>query len=604
MPAVLSMRLLIRLAASLVAIVLVAGCGAPPAPSGSALPIWSSPQTTIATAFGQVDGSSPDGRSLVWKAIPYAAPPVDALRWMAPVDPTAWTGVRAATKDPDVCFQQVYDAYWRSRDGFTGTEDCLYLNVYRPRSAAPNLPVYVFIHGGEGNFGGIRDYDPRGLAVRGDIVVVTVQFRLNAFGFLTHPALRSSGSAQDRSGNYATLDQIKALRWVRDNIAAFGGDPSKVVVGGQSNGAGCALELLLSPLAAGLVRGAVLESTGGPALTQATADLMTDTTIDGLLMRDGHATTKEEAAASRATMTDAQIADYLRGKTPLQILQARRDGTGPDGKGTMPGHEAIADGYVVPTASRADAIADGMWAQVPILIGGTSDEWRAFGPVYGPLVKAVTGGTVPTGSRTWADLLEVIGVGGQLALTDVLPTPADEGLYATIADIESRGLKAAGVDSIARSIRTANPNAGVWAFRFAWAGGGDPALADFTTVFGAAHGMDIPFFQGWDRDAWDLTFTEANQGGRVALQHAMIDYLASFVRTLDPNPASTALPRWPEWSPEAGQTTSIVFDAGLSQADLTFSTDEETAADLAGRIAAGRAAYPDDAKVFDLFGLR
>ena len=565
---------------------------------------WTAARTTVATAFGSVRGSSPDGRGLVWKSIPYAAPPVGALRWRAPVDPVAWSGVRAATADPDVCVQQIYDAYWRSSDAFTGTEDCLYLNVYRPKSATKDLPVYVFIHGGEGNFGGIRDYDPHGLAVRGDMVVVTVQFRLNAFGFFTHPAMRASGSALDRSGDYATLDQIKVLRWIRGNIAAFGGDPAKVVIGGQSNGAGCALELLLSPLARGLFRGAVLESTGGPAVTQAHADGLTNTTIDGLLMRDGHAATAAAAAAYRATMTDAQIAAYLRGKSAVAILQARRDGTGPDGKGIMPGHEVIADGYVVPTASRADAIADGMWARVPVLIGGTSDEWRAFGPVFGPAVKAVSGGTVPSGTHTWADLLEVIGVGGQLALTDVLPTPDDRGLYDSIAGIDTRSLLASGVDAIARSIKTANARARVWAFRFAWAGGGDPALADFATVFGAAHAMDIPFFQGSSPDAWGLSFTQANTAGRVALQDAMIEYLATFVRTLDPNRKDSALPRWPQWSPTAGATKSIVFDADLSRTRLAFTPDEATAADVSARIAAARAAYPQDAKIFDLFGLK
>ena len=564
---------------------------------------WTAPRTTVTTAFGAVCGNSPDGHSLVWKGIPYAAPPVGALRWKAPVDPVPWSGVRLAMTDPDVCFQQKYDSYWRPTDDFIGSEDCLYLNVYRPKTLARNLPVYVFIHGGEGDFGGIRDYDPRVLAVRGSIVVVTVQFRLNAFGFFTHPAMRASGTALDHSGNYATLDQIKALRWVKGNIAAFGGDPSKVVIGGQSNGAGCALELLLSPLARGLYRGAFLESTGGPAVSQAYADNLTDKTLDGLLLRDGNATNAAEAAAYREQMTDPQIVDYLRSKSALQILKARRDGTGPDGMGIMPGHEAIADGYVIPTASRADAIADGMWAQVPLLIGGTSAEWRAFGPSYGPAVKAISSNMVPSGTNTWADLLKVIGVGGQLALNDVFPTTIDHGFYDTIADIETRLLQAQGVDEIARSIKTAAAGAPVWVFRFDWAGGKDPALRDFATIFGAAHAMDIPFFQGSDHDAWDISFTAANQNGRVALQQAMMDYLASFVRTLNPNRGSTGLPRWPQWSPPAGATKLIVFDADLAHAHLTFSAEEQTEAAITARIAAARATYPQFAEIFQLFGL-
>ncbi len=556
------------------------------------------------TPFGIVQGFSPDGHTLVWKGVPYAQPPVGALRWKAPLDPVAWTGVRDATSDPGPCAQQVYDKYWRSSDAFTGSEDCLYLNVYRPRTHEKDLPVYVFIHGGSNSFGSVADYDPGGLARRGNIVVVTIQYRVSALGFLTHPALRQSGSARDKSGDYGTLDQLKALGWVRESISAFGGDPAKVVVGGQSSGAGNTMTILASPLSRGLFRGAVLQSLGMLPYTREEADEMTNETIDGLLIRDGRASDAEGAAAVRAAMKSEEIEVYLRDKTAEEILRARRDGT--DGKvGFMPAHEPIQDGYVVPTASWADAIADGMVARVPVLIGSTRDEWKDFMPVYGDPVKELSGGTVPSGDPrvTWASLFNVIGVGPRMNPTDVLPLQADRDFYALVASLKSRLMQAYGVDDLARSLTAADARRAVYAYRFDWSGGGDPALADFGTYFGAAHSMDVPFFQGGSRDAWDLSFTPANREGRVALQGVMMDYLASFVRTLDPNPRRSFLPTWPRWSLAMGGRQAITFDADLHDARLGIDTTEETMAGLAPEIDAARDANPNACWVFELFAL-
>ncbi len=164
-------------------------------------------------------------------------------------------------------------------------------------------------------------------------------------------------------------------------------------------------------------------------------------------------------------------------------------------------------------------------------------------------------------------------------------------------------MQAYGVDDLARSLTAADARREVWAYRFDWSGGGDPALPDFKTYFGAAHSMDIPFFQGGSRDAWDLTFTAANREGRVALQGVMTEYLASFVRTLDPNPRRSSLPTWPRWSPAMGGRQAITFDADLQHAKLGLDTTEETMAGLAPEIDAARAANPNACWVFELFKL-
>ena len=558
---------------------------------------------SVTTASGVVKGYAYDSGTWVWKGVPYAKPPVETLRWKAPLDPDSWTGVREATASCNVCTQQIYDQYWRSSLSFTGSENCLYLDIYRPKTDETGLPVYFYIHGGSNNFGSAKQYDGSYLAKRGNIIVVFVQYRLAALGFLTHPSLRTSGTDEDKSGNYGTLDHVKALTWVKNNITAFGGDPTKVIVGGQSAGAHNTMNLVVSAKGAGLFRGAMAQSAAMDPYTVAAADAMTNTTIKGLLIRDGLATDATSAAAYLATMTNAQIETYLRSKTAEQIMKSRRDGMGAVGSGSMSTHNAIRDGVVIRDNSWTGAIAAGTYNKVPVIIGSTEYEWKDFMALYGVPVKAYSGYTVPSSSYTWADLFKVIGVGGTLTLDAVLPTQTDKDLYEVIGSLRSRQWKATGVDAIARALKTNDAANGVYSFFFKWKGGGDPARADFATLFGAAHAMDIPFFHGRDTDAWSYSFTAANQAGRVALQGAMMDYLISFAKTLNPNPTGSSLPSWPQWSNTAGDTKSIIFDANLTNYLLTYDTTEETLVGLNPEIIAARAAYPNAVAVFTMFGI-
>jgi para-nitrobenzyl esterase len=558
----------------------------------------------VTTAFGIVNGYAYDAGTWVWKGVPYAKPPVGALRWKAPLDPDPWTNVREATASCSECTQQVYNQYWVSSNAFIGSENCLYLDIYAPNTTATNLPVYFYIHGGSNNFGSAKQYDGSYLAKRGNIIVVYVQYRLAALGFLTHPALRTSGTVQDQSGNYGTLDHLKALNWVKNNIAAFGGDPTKVVVGGQSAGAHNTMNLIVSPLAAGLFRGAFPESAAMAPYTVAAADTMTNTTIKGLLIRDGLATDAASATTYLNGMTNAQIETYLRSKTAELVMRARRDGTGADGTGSMASHSAIRDGNVIRDNTWTGAIAAGTYNKMPIAIGTTRYEWKDFMALYGVPVKLIySGGTVPSSSYSWADLFKVIGVGGTLTLDAVLPTQTDKDLYQVIGDLYSRKWKATGVDEITRALKTNDPSNSVYAYLFKWSGGGDPARADFATLFGAAHSMDIPFFQGRTTDAWNYSFTAANQTGRVALQGAMMDYLISFVKTLNPNSSGSTLLTWPQWDNAAGGPKVITFDADLNNYVMSIDNTEVTVSGLAPEITAARAAYPNAIGVFNAFGL-
>src|SRR5579864_2323754 len=216
-------------------------------------------RTEVATRDGRVAGIGTD--VVTFKGIPYAAPPVGRLRWR-PTEPSPhWSGVRIAAEFGPRCPQPPSSASPAAASNPPTSEDCLTLNVWTPmRSSGDKLPVMVWIHGG-GFFGGTASspaYDGEALARRG-VVVVTLNYRIGALGFLAHPDL-SAESSRHVSGNYGLLDQIAALKWVQQNIGAFGGDPQNVTVFGGSAGAYSISVLMVSPLAKGLFHRAILES--------------------------------------------------------------------------------------------------------------------------------------------------------------------------------------------------------------------------------------------------------------------------------------------------------------------------------------------------------
>lgn len=297
----------------------------------------------VKTKQGRVQGAIANG-VVVFKGLPFAAPPVGDLRWRAPKAPAKWSDVRPATSFGSSCQQ---------------AEDCLYLNVYAPASAkeGSKLPVMVWIHGGAFIFGSGATYDGTQFAKQ-DVIVVTVNYRLGRAGWFAHPALTAE-SKRGPLGNYGIMDQIAALEWVQDNIAGFGGDKKNVTIFGESAGAISINYLMLAPQARGLFAKAISQSGFGrlPAMPLHTDDGSRSVEKIGLAF----------AEKNGIKGTDKAAAKSLRALSWTDLTKEVGGVGSPDA--TLP----MADGKLI-TGSAYQGFAKGAQAKVPFMLGGNSDE--------------------------------------------------------------------------------------------------------------------------------------------------------------------------------------------------------------------------------------
>src|SRR5215470_12439513 len=368
------------LAVSVAVAVVTAGAG-----NAIASPMSGSANPVVRIDDGVIRGASAAGVNS-FLGLPYAAPPTGNLRWRPPQPAAAWTGVRPATQFGPSCPQAL------TRNPFlppgTISEDCLYLNVYAPPVSSNDQggrPVLVWIHGGGLVQDGARNYDGTKLAAAGT-VVVTINYRLGALGFLAHPALASRPGGP--AGNYGLMDQQAALRWVRDNIAGFGGNPDNVTIAGESAGGLSVLAQLVSTGARGLFQKAIIES-GSFALKQQP-------------LADAEAAGEALATAAGCAGQSGQTAACLR-RLPAKTLVASIPGD------LIPG---VVDGKVL-TEPIGTAFAAGRFARVPILNGTNTDEERLF-VTFGLTVSGGTDVLMPehpvTAAGYQSDIAAVLGV--------------------------------------------------------------------------------------------------------------------------------------------------------------------------------------------------
>lgn len=541
------------------------------------------------TVYGKVVGVADASGTWSWKGIPFAKAPLGELRWRAPLEPEAWSQPRAAKAFASASAQvgrlygpglaNTYDASIAATlNQAVGSEDSLYLNIWRPATAATGLPVLCFIHGGSNNCGYTADpvYNGAALAKAAGAVVVTANYRLGVLGWLALPQLRT-GDALGDSGNFGTLDQLLALKFIQRNIARFGGDPGNVTLMGESAGALDSYALLTSPLVAGakppLFHRAILMS-GGLALPSelppgcipllkpaASALAQGNALLQSLLLEDGLAADWEAAAAYVGTRTDAQLAAYLRSKTPEALFKqvvTRLTERGLAATWHIPDGKVVAD-------SPLDAIQAGRYLKVPLLIGNTRDETKLF-PRFLALSPALGG--VPGLTVNDAALFKLImdfkpDGPATLAEKDLINPaylPADapgKGYTARFATL-NQYFFIPNRDAMLKALSAQQST--LWVYRFDW----DREPAPWNVVFGAAHSFDLPFVFGTFGPALyaNAMGGTANQGGRLALSAAMMGAVAAFARTGDPNHPGLGL-TWPVW-PKV-----LLFDATLTDKKLS-----------------------------------
>lgn len=470
------------------------------------------PSIEMRIAQGSIRGVD-EGAVLSFKNIPYAAAPVGELRWRAPRPAPRWSEVRDAGAYGDDCIQPrpMWDD---TQTRLPVSEDCLSLNVWTPKTRADGpAPVIVWIHGGGFVMGSGSQpiFDGARLAARG-AVVVTFNYRLGRFGFFAHPALTAE-AGDEPTGNYGLMDQVAALKWVHDNIAALGGDPARVTIMGQSAGGGSVLQLMNIPQAQGLFQRAIVQSGGGrdhwPALREAGGK------------RSGESV--GVAFATAQNLRNATLAD-LRA-IPADKVKGRLDLLTPE-KDTYAG--PIIDGRFV-TTQVMDAFRRGAQSNVPMIIGATDLELGTIPSMFrGMLVD-----------RT----LEDLGIPREPLMT----------IYGDRDTLNAAMPSELTFIEPARRLAALDAEKGrpVWLYSFGYVQEGKRR-----DTAGAAHATDVPY--GFDTlDRAKGPFTEADQ--KIAT--AMADYWVAFAR--EGRPDAAGQPVWPRYDARADQAL-VIGNTGIT----------------------------------------
>ena len=468
----------------------------------------------VKTRDGLVSGAAGTDKSiLVFKGIPFAAPPAGDLRWRAPQPAAQWQGVRKAEKFSASCMQNIADERkpW-TYEFMTHTEvseDCLYLNVWTAaKSASEKRPVFVYIHGGgfsEGS-GAVPVYDGEGLAKKG-LVVVTINYRLGILGFFVHPEL-SKESPNGVSGNYALLDMIAALRWIQAGIANFGGDPSRVTIAGQSAGAMAVHDLIASPLAKGLFHRAIIES-GGSTIGRAGINMGSTTLKDA-----------EAAGVRFAEAKGGKSIAGLRAMSWQQLVQpAAASGGG------RPTGAPIVDGHILPLSAN-DAVFQGKHNDVPVLTGMNAGE-------LGGLVAAPGAMTL---ERFRSQATQRYGAGAEKFLALY---PASNDAEAAAAQTDANRDQALVSMYLWARARSKTSKTKVFQYLF-----DHPLPGPDAARYGAFHSGELPYVLNTLYTCpRPITDVDRKIAGTLS------SYWANFAASGDPN--SKGLPMWPAYSDKA-----------------------------------------------------
>lgn len=497
--------------------------------------------TVRTTQFGDVQGTE-KGEALAWYGIPYAAAPVGDLRWSAPVDPENWTEVRDCTVEADQALQ--FASNWATGEsGVSGTEDCLNLDVYTT-AEAENLPVLVFIHGGNNQTGKSTEIRGSEIVVNDNCVYVSLNYRLGLLGFNCLPALQTE---DDATGNYTLLDIAKALDWVKENIAAFGGDPNNITVSGFSAGGRDVMAMLVSPLFEGKFHKAVVFSGGMTIADEAASASQIASAVAPLVVEDGKAA--DEAAAKAWLLTDGQdVKDYLYGLSSERLVGLMNNA----GIRMSAFPHLYNDGVVLPK----EGFATTEYNDVPLLMLTGSTEFSLFcnfdGYFFSPTIRGLdeeTQNAAKTFVREYgSDMYRIFNA-----------QCSAEAMYE-------------------------NYNANIYLCQVEY---GSVNSATQIPTMGSFHGVFVPMLTSEHTYGFG-DFTLAGYGEMSKQFNA---YLENFLATGDPN--GEGLVQWDNWTPD--NKVSMVLDANETEAIVELKDVSSSYAEIIAAMEADTT-IPEDVK--------
>ena len=475
--------------------------------------------------------------SYQWLGIPYAEPPIGSLRWKAPRELRTQKKIENAFEFSDSCPQVPSVSLDRGTKGeFTGSEDCLYLNVFSPKNLAMNkkLPVMFWIHGGGNTSGEAASYDFSKLASVHELVIVSVNYRLGFLGWFYHPAFAAtSNNLEDKSGNFGTLDQITALKWVQENIEDFGGDKNNVTIFGESAGGHNVFALLSSPLAKGLFHKAISQSGATNTFNLKEASKFFDNKESSLLTSSKEVVSKLlvssesskdlfEANIAQDSMNEFKLLEQMQGIDLNEIFKVYKEinKSKQVGKKMIP--RVLSDGHVLPKRGMQFS-RKSYYNDVPVIFGTNRDETKLFAAMKSDY---------------------------STSLFNRLIIVRNQEMYDLTAEYASNNWKISAVDNPARDMITSGKK-DVFAYRFDWDEQGKLLWMDFSKIFGAAHAMEIPFVTGTMKllGIERFMFNDENLPDAIRLSIAMQSYWAEFAYTGKPGKGrDNNLPKWNSWS--------------------------------------------------------
>ena len=476
-------------------------------------------------------------RTFQWLGIPYAQAPVGSLRWKAPRSLENENDQVKAIEFSNPCPQVESISIDKKGEGeFLGSEDCLFLNIFAPKniSSDKKLPVMFWIHGGGNTSGEAGSYDFSKLAAAHDLVIVSINYRLGFLGWFYHPSFAATSNDQgDKSGNFGTLDQIMALKWVRKNIEDFGGDKNNVTIFGESAGGHNVFALLSSPLAKGLFHKAISQSgaTNSFSTNEASkffdnkeSSLLTSSkeVISKLLVASGKSKDSFEANIAQESMNEFKLMEEMQSIELSEIFKVYKEieNSKQAGKKMIP--RVLSDGYVLPKRGLKYN-KKSYYNDVPVIFGTNRDETKLFAAMQSDYSTSVF------------NRLVII---------------RNQEMYDLTANYASNNWKISAVDNPARAMISSGKQ-DVFAYRFDWDEQGKLLWMDLSKIFGAAHVMEIPFITGTMKllGIERFMFNNENLPDAIRLSIAMQSYWAEFAYNGSPGKGrDNSLPAWNSWS--------------------------------------------------------